>query len=211
MFVVKDDDWKNDYKSYKSIYFNYFLICSNRVDLFLAMQVRVMAACMESQSNIRSAQSRPRDGRGVSDLWSQTQLHTLKPARIDRLPDVTTDVSLACTVILKVHSYRAKVRTKTNAKFIFCVCQIFIDGFQFCSLWIDLNVSPSKRNLPICQPRATHAPPQPCIHPLLPMHAPMDQMADMCKNITFPQLRLQVVKIEELIITARKWSLGQGN
>ena len=57
MFVVKDDDGKNDHKSYKSIYFNYFLICSNRVKLFLAMQVRVMAACMESQSNIRSAQS----------------------------------------------------------------------------------------------------------------------------------------------------------
>ena len=37
--------------------------------LFLAMQVRVMAACMESQSNIRSAQSRPRDGRGVSDVY----------------------------------------------------------------------------------------------------------------------------------------------
>ena len=68
MFVVKDDDGKNDHKSYKSIYFNYFLICSNRVKLFLAMQVRVMAACMESQSNIRSAQSRPRDGRGVSDV-----------------------------------------------------------------------------------------------------------------------------------------------
>ena len=32
------------------------------------MQVRVMAACMESQSHIRSAQSRPRDGRGVSDV-----------------------------------------------------------------------------------------------------------------------------------------------
>ena len=68
MFVIKDDDGKNDHKSYKSIYFNYFLICSNRVKLFLAMQMRVMAACMESQSNIRSAQSRPRDGRGVSDV-----------------------------------------------------------------------------------------------------------------------------------------------
>ena len=68
MLVVKDDDGKNDHKSYKSIYFNYFLICSNRVKLFLAMQVRVMAACMESQSNIRSAQSRPRDGKGVSDV-----------------------------------------------------------------------------------------------------------------------------------------------
>ena len=28
MFVVKDDDGKNDHKSYKSSYFNYFLICS---------------------------------------------------------------------------------------------------------------------------------------------------------------------------------------
>ena len=72
MFVVKDDDGKNDHKRYKYIYFNYFLICSNRVKLFLAMQVRVMAACMESQSNIRSAQSRPRDGRGVSDVCGAT-------------------------------------------------------------------------------------------------------------------------------------------
>ena len=55
-------------KAIKSIYFNYFLICSNRVKLFLAMQVGVMAACMESQSNAGSAQSRPRDGRGVSDV-----------------------------------------------------------------------------------------------------------------------------------------------
>ena len=69
MFVVKNDDGKNDYKSYKSIYFNYFLISYYRVKLSLAMQVRVMAACMESQSNIRSAQSRPRDGRGVSDVY----------------------------------------------------------------------------------------------------------------------------------------------
>ena len=69
MFVVKNDDGKNDHKSYKSIYFNYFLISYYRVKLFLAMQVRVMAACMESQSNIRSAQSRPRDGRGVSDVY----------------------------------------------------------------------------------------------------------------------------------------------
>ena len=75
MFVVKNDDGKNDHKRYKYIYFNYFLISYYRVRLFLAMQVRVMAACMESQSNIRSAQSRPRDGRGVSDvcvLKSQT-------------------------------------------------------------------------------------------------------------------------------------------
>ena len=68
MFVVKNDNGKNDHKRYKSIYFNYFLISYYRVRLFLAMQVRVMAACMESQSNIRSAQSRPRDGRGVSDV-----------------------------------------------------------------------------------------------------------------------------------------------
>ena len=65
--LLKNDDGKNDHKIYKSIYFNYFLISYYRVRLFLAMQVRVMAACMESQSNIRSAQSRPRDGRGVSD------------------------------------------------------------------------------------------------------------------------------------------------
>ena len=68
MFVVKDDDGKSDHKSYKSIYFNYFLICTNRVKLFLAMQVRVMAAYMESQNNIRSAQSRPRGRRGISDV-----------------------------------------------------------------------------------------------------------------------------------------------
>ena len=74
MFVVKDDGGKNDHKSYKSIYFNYFLICSNRVNLFLAIQVRVMAACMESQSNIRSAQSRPRGGRGVSDVCDESML-----------------------------------------------------------------------------------------------------------------------------------------
>ena len=72
MFVVKNDDGKNDHKSYKSIYFNYFLISYYRVKLFLAMQVRVMAACMESQSNIRSAQSRPGDGRGVSDVYGAT-------------------------------------------------------------------------------------------------------------------------------------------
>ena len=69
MFVVKNDDGKNAHKSYKSIYFNHFLTCYYRVRLFLAMQVRVMAACTESQSNIRSAQSRPRDGRGVSEVY----------------------------------------------------------------------------------------------------------------------------------------------
>ena len=61
VFVVKDDDGKNTY-------FSYFLISYYRVGLFLAMQVRVMAACMESQSFIRSAQSRPRDGTCVSDV-----------------------------------------------------------------------------------------------------------------------------------------------
>ena len=68
MFIVKNDDGKNDYRSYKSIYFNYFFTCYYRVRLFLAMQVRVMAACMESQSFIRSAQSRSRDGTCVSDV-----------------------------------------------------------------------------------------------------------------------------------------------
>ena len=68
MFVVKNDDGKNDHKRYKYIYFNYLLMSYYRVRLFLAMQVRVMAACMESQSNIRSAQSRPRDGRSVSHV-----------------------------------------------------------------------------------------------------------------------------------------------
>ena len=52
MFVVKYDDGKNDHKSYKSIYFNYFLIGYYTVKLFLAMQVRVMAACMESHLHI---------------------------------------------------------------------------------------------------------------------------------------------------------------
>ena len=52
MFFVRDHDGKNDHKSYKSIYFNYFLICSYRVKLFLAMQVTVMAACMESQADM---------------------------------------------------------------------------------------------------------------------------------------------------------------
>ena len=63
MFVVKDDDGKNDHKSYKSIYFNYFLICSNRVKLFLAMQVRVMAACMESQADILECAASAQSGR----------------------------------------------------------------------------------------------------------------------------------------------------
>ena len=65
MFVVKNDDGRNDHKRYKSIYFNYFFTCYYRVRLFLAMQVRVMATCMESQADIlectASAQSRSRD------------------------------------------------------------------------------------------------------------------------------------------------------
>ena len=52
VFVVKDDDGKNDHKSFKSCYFNYFLTCYKRVTLFLAMEVRVMAACVESQVDI---------------------------------------------------------------------------------------------------------------------------------------------------------------
>ena len=65
MFVVKNDDGRNDHKRYKSIYFNYFFTCYYRVRLFLAMQVRVMAACMESQADIlecaASAQSSRRE------------------------------------------------------------------------------------------------------------------------------------------------------
>ena len=63
MFVVKYDDGKNDHNSYKSIYLNYFLICSNRVKLFLAMQVRVMAACMESQADILECTASAQSGR----------------------------------------------------------------------------------------------------------------------------------------------------
>ena len=63
MFVVKDDDGRNDHKGYKSIYFNYFLICSKRVKLFLAMQVRVMAACMESQADILECTASAQSGR----------------------------------------------------------------------------------------------------------------------------------------------------
>ena len=66
VFVVKNDDGKNDHKRYKSIYFRHFLTCYYRVSLFLAMQVRVMAACMESQADIlectASAQSGRREG-----------------------------------------------------------------------------------------------------------------------------------------------------
>ena len=63
MFVVKDDDGKNDYRSYKSIYFNNFLISYYRVRLFLAMQVRVMAACMESQADILECTASAQSGR----------------------------------------------------------------------------------------------------------------------------------------------------
>ena len=63
MFVVKDDDGKNDYKRYKSIYFNYFLISYYTVRLFLVMQVRVMAACMESQADILECTASAQSGR----------------------------------------------------------------------------------------------------------------------------------------------------
>ena len=98
MFVIKDDDRKNDYKSYKSIYFNYFLICSNRVKLFLAMQVRVMAACMESQCNISSAQSMPRDGRGVSDVCGE-QLHWYQAAHLWQHADNIKNLCLSPNLI----------------------------------------------------------------------------------------------------------------
>ena len=63
MFVVKNDDGKNDHKRYKSICFNYFLTCYYRVRLFLAMQVRVMAACMESQADILECTASAQSGR----------------------------------------------------------------------------------------------------------------------------------------------------
>ena len=63
MFVVKNDDGKNDNKRYKSIYFNHFLISYYRVRLFLAMQVRVMAACMESQADILERTASAQSGR----------------------------------------------------------------------------------------------------------------------------------------------------
>ena len=63
MFVVKNDDGRNDYKRYKSIYFNYFLICYYRVRPFLAMQVRVMAAYMESQADILECTASAQSGR----------------------------------------------------------------------------------------------------------------------------------------------------
>ena len=63
MFVVTNDDGKNDHKSYNSTYFNYFLISYYRVRLFLAMQVRVMAACMESQADILECTASAQSGR----------------------------------------------------------------------------------------------------------------------------------------------------
>ena len=63
MFVVKNDNGKNDHKRYKSIYFNHFLTCYYRVRLFLAMQVRVMAACMESQADILECTASAQSGR----------------------------------------------------------------------------------------------------------------------------------------------------
>ena len=69
MFVVKNDDGKNDHKRYKSIYFNYFLTCYYRVRLFLAMQVRVMAACMESQADILECTASAQSGRREVTVW----------------------------------------------------------------------------------------------------------------------------------------------
>ena len=63
MFIVKDDNGKNDHRSYKSIYFNYFLISYYRVMMFLAMQVRVMVACMESQADILECTASAQSGR----------------------------------------------------------------------------------------------------------------------------------------------------
>ena len=62
MFVVKNDDGKNDHKIYKSILI-IFLISYYRVRLFLAMQVRVMAACMESQADILECTASAQSGR----------------------------------------------------------------------------------------------------------------------------------------------------
>ena len=66
MFVVKNDNGKNDHKRYKSIYFNYFLISYYRVKLFLAMQVRVMAACMEKHRVISGVHSL---GQGTEEVY----------------------------------------------------------------------------------------------------------------------------------------------
>ena len=63
MFIVKDDNGKNDHRSYISIYFNYFLISYYRVMMSLAMQVRVMAACMESQADILECTASAQSGR----------------------------------------------------------------------------------------------------------------------------------------------------
>ena len=63
MSVVKDDNGKNDHESYKCVYFSYILISHYRVRLFLAMQVRVMAACMESQADILEYTASAQSGR----------------------------------------------------------------------------------------------------------------------------------------------------
>ena len=63
MFVVKDDDGMNDHRRYKSIYFNYFLISYYRVKQFLAMQVRAMAACMKSQTDVLKCTASAQSGR----------------------------------------------------------------------------------------------------------------------------------------------------
>ena len=63
LIVVKDDAGQNDHKRYKSIYFNYFLLSYYRVRLFLAMKVRVMAACMDSQADILECSASAQSGR----------------------------------------------------------------------------------------------------------------------------------------------------
>ena len=80
MFVVKNDDGKNDHKRYKSIYFNHFLTCYYRVRLFLAMQVRVMAACMESQADILECIASAQSGRReVTVCFSPMSMNWTKP------------------------------------------------------------------------------------------------------------------------------------
>ena len=79
MFVVKNDDGRNDDKRYKSIYFNYFFTYYYRVRLFLAMQVRVMAACMESQADILECTASAQSGRRevmVREGTTTTEFHS---------------------------------------------------------------------------------------------------------------------------------------
>ena len=81
MFIVTDDDGKNDHKSYNSIYFNYFLISYYRVRLFLAMQVRVMASCMESHTDTLESTASAQSGRReVTVCFSPMSLCLLVPA-----------------------------------------------------------------------------------------------------------------------------------